>query len=242
MTNLIVRKTLKKVGLLEPARSLKRKFIPVNNVFMPCTPHLLIAVNKGLRWCEENRLAEGTDYLEFGIFRGFTLWYAQALARDMGIRDMRFFGFDSFFGLPPTKGIDEEGEFQEAAYASPRTEVESFLNTYGVDWSRTYLVEGWFEKTLTLNTAKKYGLKRCSLCVIDCDLYESTRVVLKFIEPIIAEQCVILFDDWRSFGDDPNKDEQKAFAEFLQRNSHIRADPFVEFGGHGKGFILKHQH
>jgi O-methyltransferase len=239
VTHLFVRKALKKVGLLESMTSFKRKFIPANNSFMPCTPHLLIAVNRGLHWCVENRLIEGTDYLEFGVFRGFTLWYVQALARDMGVHDLRFFGFDSFFGLPPINGIDSGGEFQEAAYTCPRNDVERFLTSYGVDWTRTHLVEGWFQKTLTQKTRESLNLRRCSLCVIDCDLYESTDLALKFLEPIIADQCMVLFDDWRSFENDPNRGEQKAFAEFLQRNPQIQAQPFVEFGGHGKGFIAR---
>jgi Macrocin-O-methyltransferase (TylF) len=173
MTDLLVHKALKQVGLPEPMRSFKRKFIPANSPFMPCMPHLLIGVNRALRWCVENRSIEGTDYLEFGIFRGFTFWYVQALARDMGVRGLRFFGFDSFFGLPPIKGIDSSGDFQEAAYTCARTDVEKFLTTYGVDWTRTYLVEGWFEKTLTSKSRKNYKIRQCSLCVIDCDLYES---------------------------------------------------------------------
>jgi len=111
MASLYTRKLFKKVGLLEVARSIKRKFTYVENAFMPCNPHLLIAVNRSLRWCLERGFAEKSDYLEFGIFRGFVLWYAQALARDFGIKDMRFFGFDSFFGLPAPEGIDEGGEF-----------------------------------------------------------------------------------------------------------------------------------
>ena len=238
-TGLHKRKFLKKLGLLDFTESLKKKFAYIEKNFSPCTPHLLLAVHKGLHWCEEKNPSEVGDYLEFGIFRGFTFWYAQALARDMGIQNMRFFGFDSFFGLPPLEGIDKEGEFQEGAYYSSKKEVEKFLNQYGVDWDRTHLFEGLFQKTLTKATREKHGLKKCSLCVIDCDLYESTRLALDFIEPLIGDSMVILFDDWMNFGADPAKGEQKAFSEFLKKNPRLSAEPFVEFGGHGKGFVLR---
>lgn len=238
MVNLSTRKFLKTLGVLEFARSIKRKMAYVEQGFQPCTPHLLIAVNRSLRWCQENGILDGSDYLEFGIFRGFTFWYTQALAQDMGIQDIRFFGFDSFFGLPPLTRIDEDGEFQEGAYTSPKQDTEKFLNYYGVDWKRTFLVEGWFDKTLNVQTIQKYQLRKCALCVIDCDLYESTQYVLDFIEPLMCDRSVILFDDWTSFNNDPTKGEQKAFSEFLAKNTHITAESFIEFGGHGKGFIL----
>src|SRR3954451_14741438 len=40
------------------------------------------------------------DYFEFGMFKGYTFWFAQRLAAFHGRDAMRFFGFDSFAGLP----------------------------------------------------------------------------------------------------------------------------------------------
>ncbi len=238
MASLRTRKWLKRLAVLDVARSFKRKFLPVHSTFAPCTPHLLVATHRSLRWCLENGLAEGSDYLEFGVFRGFNLWYAQALANDLGIQDMQFFGFDSFFGLPPLSGIDAGADFVEGAYYSARTDVEAFLDKYGVDWSKTHLVDGWYKDTLTAETRNKYGMRKSSIFVVDCDLYESTRLVLDFIQPLVRHQSVILFDDWKSYSADPNRGEQRAFAEFLESNPQIHAEPLIEFGGHGKGFVL----
>lgn len=232
------RKLLKHLGLLHTVQAVKDAVAPMPRAFAPCTPHLLIAVNRAFRECLARGTAEGGDYLEFGVFRGFTLWYAQALADDLGIRDMRFFGFDSFFGLPPPRGVDVGGEFREAAYYSSRRDTEAFLTQHGVDWSKTFLVEGWFEKTLTDATRTRYFLRRCSICVVDCDLYESARLVLPFIRPLVVNHTVILFDDWNNFGGDPQKGERRALTEFLARHLEIRAKPLLEFGGHGKGFLL----
>jgi hypothetical protein len=239
MSFALARKVLNKVGLLETARSVKRRWFPADLSFRPCTPHLLIAVNKALRWCAEQGIAEGSDYLEFGIFRGFTLWYAQAIAREMPVRDLRFYGFDGFAGLPPPGGIDKNGDFNEGQYGCSRKEVEGYLSTYGVDWAKTFLVEGWFEQSLTGETRRRLGLRKCSLCVIDCDLCESARLALDFVAPLVQDRSVVLFDDWTSFGNDPNRGEQRAFAEFLAANRHVRAEPFASFGGHGQGFVLR---
>jgi hypothetical protein len=51
----------------------------------------------------------------------------------MGMNRMKFFGFDSFFGLPPVEGLDAGGEFREGAYVATRPDVERFLTNYGVD-------------------------------------------------------------------------------------------------------------
>lgn len=238
----MIRDILSRLRLLRLARSLRHLIFggsrPVGQVFMPCTPHLLVAVSKALRWCQENKLDDQGDYFEFGIFRGFTLWYAQALALCSGIEKMRFFGFDSFQGLSCPRGVDAGHEFREGAYCCGRKEVEAALSQHGTDWSRTFLVEGWYKDTLVDRTVKRFGLKGCVLCVIDCDLYESTQLALEFIRPLLLDRSVTLFDDWNNFGGSPQLGEQRAFSEFLTENTRIKAEPFIEFGSHGKGFTL----
>jgi hypothetical protein len=241
MLRAVTRKILETTRLLEPARRLRARLLPHEEPFRPCTPHLLIAVQRSLRLCSERGVAEGSDYLEFGVYRGFTLWYAQALIKDLGISDMRCFGFDSFAGLPRPTGIDvssNEPAFHEGAFLVSRATVEADLTRMGADWSRTALVEGFYEDTLVPRTRAEYGLRRCSVCVVDCDLYESARHVLGFVEPLLADCSIVLFDDWNVYQRDPDKGERRAFTELLKRRPEIRAEPLMEFGGHGQGFVL----
>lgn len=231
---------LEKVKLLRPLRRIKQKLFPCppEQTFRPCTPHLLIAVNRALRFSQDHGTADRGEYLEFGIFRGFTLWYAQALARDLGIRGMRFFGFDSFRGLPEVAGIDGSGEFSTGQYSASRQEVEGYLTAMGVDWTRTQLIEGFYDKTLVPGLREKHALKACAVAVIDCDLYESTLEALSWLHPSVVDNTVVLFDDWHSFNDDPNKGEQRAFREFLAAHPDITSTDFTDIGPHGKGFVL----
>ncbi len=235
----VLKEGLRVTRLLRPAVLLKRWWVrgEVSTAFMPCTPHLLIAINRALVVAKAEGL-EG-DYLEFGIYRGFALWYAQALAKDLGLQAMRFFGFDSFQGLPPLLAKEQGHEFREGAYEAYRWDVERDLERYGCDPKRTILIEGWFDRTLTEATRRVHGLERCAVCVIDCDLYESTRLALRFLAPLVGRAAVVLFDDWNSFKSDPHQGERRAFAEFLAENPALRAEPLLEFGGHGQGFILK---
>jgi hypothetical protein len=111
--------------------------------------------------------------------------------------------------------------------------VEANLTRQETDWSRTTLVEGWYEDTLVPQT------RTDSVCVVDCDLYESARRVLEFVEPLLVDGSILLFDDWNAYHRDPNKGERRAFAELLERRPDIRAEPFMEFPGQGQGFVLK---
>ena len=151
---------------------------------------------------------------------------------------MRFFGFDSFFGLPPITGIDQDGPFKEGEFYASRFEVEKFFNRFGVDWEKTHLVEGWFKDTLNEKTRKKYNLRKFSLCVVDSDLYESAVQVLDFIIPHMIDKSIIWFDDWGDYGEVADNGEQKAFAEFLEKNKNIEAEPLIVPNGSGQGFII----
>src|SRR5205085_1239834 len=110
----------------------------------PCTPNLLVAVTQALEQLRRSPHLTG-DYLEFGIFRGFTLWYAQQIANLLQVPNLRYFGFDSFFGLPEIKNSkDVSEEFSEGAYACSKRKVEEHFNQYGIDWKKTFLIEGFY--------------------------------------------------------------------------------------------------
>lgn len=50
------------------------------------------------------------DYLEFGVFWRNTFLAAYHNAQRFGLKDMRFYGFDSFEGLPAITGVDKAGD------------------------------------------------------------------------------------------------------------------------------------
>jgi O-methyltransferase len=55
--------------------------------------------------------------------------------------------------------------------------------------------------------------------MVDCDIYTSARDALAFVEPMIGDYAVMLFDDWHAGGlAEQNLGEKRAFDEFLRRN------------------------
>lgn len=194
--------------------------------------------------CFARALATGVagqgDYVEFGIFKGYAFWYAQQVAVKSGLNAMRFFGFDSFQGLPAVHGVDETRDqvFYQGQYACSQEAVIENLNAKGVDWQRTFLIKGYFDQSLTLETRRKHRLEKLAIVLIDCDLYASTVDVLNFIRELILVNTIILFDDWNCFDSDNNKGQRKAFGEFLERNPGLGAEELFDYGLYGKVFAM----
>jgi hypothetical protein len=154
---------------------------------------------------------------------------------------MQFYGFDSFAGLPPVRGRDQtqDDEFYEGQYACSKEKVVANLNAKGVDWSRTHLVEGYFEHSLNDELKAQLRQRRIAIALIDCDLYASTVRVLNFIDDTIVDGTILLFDDWNCFNADDGRGERKAFADFLKRNGHLSAQAMFPYGQYGQVFTMR---
>lgn len=179
------------------------------------------------------------DYYEFGLFRGYSFWYAQQAADREGIAGMRFYGFDSFSGLPEVLGGDRDsGLFFSGDYRCSREEVVAQLSEHGFDWSRGQLVEGFFDQSLTPEVRAEQRMGLASLVLVDCDLYQSTVPVLRFLAPLLQHGTVMLFDDWHCFGEVADRGEPRAFAEFLAEHKEWRAEMLMDFPAYGRAFVL----
>lgn len=206
-------------------------------------------------------LVEG-DYLEFGVFRGASLINAFTTIRDVyhqRSRDeihsmeyrkqvlqlwdkMRFFAFDSFCGLPSPDGIDRDSkDFVKGKFVCDLTGFYSNLKSGSVDLNKVIPVPGWFEETCIAQTIKKYGMKAASIIHVDCDLYESTKVVLKFIEPLLTDGTVLIFDDWYCFRGNPDLGEQRAFAEWQRSKADWSFTEYQKEGPWRNSFAANHR-
>lgn len=178
------------------------------------------------------------DYYEFGLFRGYTFWYAQQVCRELGLHRTRFYGFDSFAGLPQPRGIDRTGNrFYRGQFAASENEVIAHLRRQGVDWSRTVLIPGFFGESLTDELKQRYPFRPVNVALIDCDLYESTCQVLAWLESLLEDGSILLFDDWRSF-ESEELGQARALREFLRTRPGFEAEPLMRFPAHGQGFVL----
>jgi O-methyltransferase len=183
------------------------------------------------------------DYLEFGVSKGGTFVAAVEYARKSELDAMRFYAFDSFQGLPAPKGLDSRGfqhaDFTPGGYACSETDFRGILARARVDPARVTIVAGWYSEVLGAGSGLALPLRRAAVAWIDCDFYESTVPVLEFLTRYVQDGTLLIFDDWFCFRGDPERGEQRAFAEWLARNPWIRATELLRFGWHGTSFILR---
>jgi O-methyltransferase len=180
------------------------------------------------------------DYLEFGVWKGGSMIAAYHLSKHFSsLSSMRFYGFDSFQGIPAvTLNQAEAQHFPPGVFFADLGEVRSNLIGADVDMERVNLIPGWYSDSLNGGTRRRLPLKLAAIVNVDCDMYESAVSVLAFIEPYLADGSVIIFDDWYCFANREGWGEQKAFNEWLRKNRHLKATPYKEFGWDGKAFII----
>jgi O-methyltransferase len=121
------------------------------------------------------------DYVEFGVFEGCSIRQWCALNQNP---DSRFFGFDSFEGLPE----DWHSGKRKGAFSTGGKLPE-------IGDPRVNFVAGWFQKSLRGFMAS-YRPQSQIVVHIDCDLYSSTLYCLTTLDPVLSPGTLIVFDDF----------------------------------------------
>jgi len=136
------------------------------------------------------------DYLEFGVFRGDSIreWCFLSTSADS-----RFYGFDTFTGLPERWFRD----FDKGAF-STGGEIPTLQDR------RVNFIKGLFQDTLH-DFLKNYHRKNIIVLHMDADLYSSTLFVLISMHQYLKKGDVLMFDDFL----DP-LGEFKAFSDYCQ--------------------------
>lgn len=185
------------------------------------------------------------DYVEFGVWRGDTFATAFHFSQHLSVsfpkfKEMQFHALDSFEGFPELKGDDNFPQFKEGGRAFSLDGFNECMEQKKVDMSRVKSTKGWFSDTLVAGGKADTEIKDNSIALayIDCDLYESTADVMKFIGPKMMKGGLMMFDDWYCFAGDPTKGQQRAVTEFLETNPTFALAPFRAFHWHGNSYIF----
>lgn len=123
---------------------------------------------------------EPIDYLEFGVSRGesFKWWVSK-----INHTDTRFYGFDTFTGLPEDWGPFKAGDMSNG---NEPPQIEG---------NRHEFFQGLFQTTLVpfLST---YEVGKRKVVHMDADLYTATLYTLTLITPYLRPGDIILFDEF----------------------------------------------
>ena len=213
--------------------------------FRTLSPELLTGIAKSfylLNKCYPKLLNKGS-YLEFGLYRGFSFWFAQQVGNDFVEKDFNYFGFDSFAGLPDQSQdySSTGGGWQPSLYSASIKEVTNYLYQHGSDFSKLHLVKGWYSQQLFADWMKQFSSIKPSIITIDADVFESCREILNFFESYFQPGTVILFDDFINKAHSAkinNYSERKALIEFLLEHENIQLIHLFPFGWHGYAFMV----
>lgn len=143
----------------------------------------------------ENLHKVPVSYLEFGVAHGISMkWFIQQNT----LAESRYYGFDTFTGLP-----EDYGPFKKGAFSSDLAIPE-------VNDNRVSFYQGLFQQTLPGFTASFSNDKR-NVIMMDADLYSASLYALSMMRPFLKKGDVIFFDEFAV----PTH-EFRAYLDFIQ--------------------------
>lgn len=120
------------------------------------------------------------DYLEFGVAGGYSFKWWLSNSPD---KDCRFYGFDTFEGLP-----EAWGTFNKSDMAA---EIPA------IDDSRVKFIKGLFQDTLPdFLIAHNLKSNKRKIIHLDADLFSSTLYALTSMAPYLKKDDILIFDEF----------------------------------------------
>jgi len=144
---------------------------------------------------DKEDLNKPVDYLEFGVSKGLSFkWWVEHITNP----EARFYGFDTFTGLPEDWGSFKKGDMDN------KNEPPAMNDT------RCTFYQGLFQQTLP-GFLKEWRPSRRKVIHMDADIYSATLYVLTSISPYLAKNDIIIFDEFNV-----PMHEFKAFTEWVK--------------------------
>ncbi|RBP07337.1 macrocin-O-methyltransferase TylF [Roseiarcus fermentans] len=180
------------------------------------------------------------DYLEFGSWGGMTFSLAYHESRRVK-STCKLWSFDSFRGLPPQVGPEDEHQMWiEGAMSTGLAEFKAICKRNGIPENDYVTVPGYYEDTLETQYVGDIKLPNdVAMAYIDCDLNSSTRTVLSFLSSRMKHGMILALDDYYCYSPRTLSGERLACLEFLLNDRRFHFSPFVQFGWHGMSFIVE---
>jgi hypothetical protein len=225
-----LRRTLRRIRFAERVFEEVLLFLAANGepstyaLFRSVTPYTMVNSFKlrnvwELARAADNRRLAGA-FVECGVWRGGAaalMAYSAKIAKSERLTWL----FDSFEGLPEPSARDGP---DAANYAHARAsgslipigqcvatveEVAEIFRKLGIDRTRTRIVAGWFQDTVT---ARAPTVGPIALLRLDVDWYESTRICLEGLYDSVVSGGYVVLDDYDFW-----KGSRAAVDEFFAR-------------------------
>jgi hypothetical protein len=129
---------------------------------------------------KEERLTGAINYMEFGVASGQSFDWFMTQNTDP---ESRFYGFDTFDGLP-----EDWGPFKKGAFTN-NSELPAIKDSRG----RFY--KGLFQQTVP-GFVKGLNNSRKNVLMMDADLWSATLYALTSLAPYLKKGDIIFFDEF----------------------------------------------
>lgn len=164
------------------------------------------------------------DIVECGVWRGGNLILSQEILINLKDKKKKIYGFDTFEGMTEPQDIDVDMHGKKSSELMSKTKkINNQKNIWAycdietvsknieknTDFSGIKLIKGDVKNTLTdVNLPKKISILR-----LDTDWYESTKIELEKLYPLLSIGGILIIDDYGQF-----KGCKKAVDEFFADN------------------------
>ncbi len=167
------------------------------------------ALYKAVRYVIENDIAG--DFVECGVWKGGSCMLMALVLMNAGIKDRNIYLYDTFKGMTEPgdndfiawngRSVRDKWDADLKGTAKNFTEWAVSLDTVkantgktGYPAERLIFIKGPVEETLPADAPDSVCLLR-----LDTDWYESTRVELEHLYPVLSSGGVLILDDYGHF-------------------------------------------
>lgn len=196
------------------------------NLYEQCKPFTMTSVERmyalyqSLNYILENEL-EG-DFVECGVWKGGSSMLMALYLKEKGITDRKLYLYDTFEGMSAPTEADKtfSGEYADQLLQtqsklddksiwcySSIDEVRANIKTTGYPDENIFFIKGKVEDTLLQNLPGNISLLR-----LDTDWYESTKIELEVLFPLLNPKGVLIIDDFGHW-----EGAKKAVLEFFNK-------------------------
>jgi O-methyltransferase len=181
------------------------------------------ALLKSFHYINNNKI-QG-DFVECGVWKGGNIMALKHL-NNIYKTKKKIYAYDTFLGMSEPTEIDvkiKDGTIAKEKYANKKNEdnfsewdkctLENVVKNFtknNLDMENIKLIKGKVEDTLLNN---KNLPEKISLLRLDTDFYESTKIELEILYPLLSKGGVLIIDDYGSW-----KGAKKAVDEYFQKN------------------------
>ena len=191
---------------------------------------------------------------EFGTYEGFTALMLADLVGEFAADQENYsdqpqrhlYVFDSFCGFPASDNpadkdsyaVADFGSWVEGEDASPPGTEEMLRKELAerLGANQCTIVKGYYESTLTPDLP----LSELALVNLDCDLYQSTYVVLDHLmgNSLLPDGALLYFDDFNCNRASPRYGQRRVVADLAVQYPQYDLEHWHNYGWHGRAFVV----